>query len=125
MIFLRMMMMVIMKKRTITCSPLDCCPSGGAGAEHPEGEEDGRDVCQTQRDHQGSILNMQGKLWRPQQAHQGSILRTSDIYVIYSDIKARWQRRPPNSERSSKLNTESDFACKKSYLISKDDSKAQ
>ena len=93
----------------------DCCPTGGAGAEHPEGEEDGGDVGQAQRDHQGPVLNIQGKVWKPQQAHQGSLLRTPDIYVIYSDdnfqsdFKGKLQKRQPSSERSSRLNIRSDL----------------
>ena len=111
MIKIVMMMMLRMIKTKIIFLTPDCCPTGGAGAEHPAGEEDGGDVGQAQRDHQGPVLNIQGKVWKPQQAHQGSLLRTPDIYVIYSDenfqsdFKGRWQRRRPSSERLSRPST--------------------
>ena len=76
--------MIMNMTMTINMVPPDRGPPGGAGAEHPEGEEDGRDVRQAQRDHQGSILN-----FAAQRDHQGPILNFYD---------------PPSSERSSKLN---------------------
>ena len=47
-------MTMIIKK--ISMLPPDRRPAGGARAEHPEGEEDGRDVRQAPGDHQSPIL---------------------------------------------------------------------
>ena len=40
----------------------DCCPAGGAGAGHPEGQEDGGDQRQAQGDHQGTVLKIETAL---------------------------------------------------------------
>ena len=90
------MTMTMTMTMTINMLPPDRGPPGGAGAEHPEGEEDGRDVRQAQRDHQGSILNFADQ----PSSEKSSRLNISDLSCLMILLKIKTNQAQRDHQES-------------------------